>query len=189
MPNTQRPAPSARDYVAYAGRSEPEKGFNVLVEAITKANVPLKVAGNSSAFYPDEKDIPKHVEFTGHLTHREIGEFYTQARMLVVPSLWHETFGLVVAEALSCGTPVIVTDMGALPEVAGPGGLVVPAGSSMALQEAISRLWNDVGQCRRMADAGREHVKQYSDEAYVKNLLHAYEKVLGVRHSAFGVGE
>ena len=83
-----------------------------------------------------------------------------------------------MAEALSCNTPVVVSDLGALAEVAGPGGLVVPAGDVTALKEAIVRLWNDEGLCRSMGEAGMEHVKQYSDEAYVSHLLTAYNKVL-----------
>ena len=98
------------------------------------------------------------------------------------PSLWHETFGLVVAEALSCGTPVIVSDLGALAEVAGPGGLAVPAGDVQALRSAIVRLWNDEPLRRSMAEAGREHVKRYSEEAYVSHLLDAYGRALGIRH-------
>lgn len=165
-------------YVAYAGRFEPEKGFDVLLMALADGNIPLKVAGDASNYLACGWKIPDYVEFTGHLSHNEIGRFYRQARMLVVPSLWHETFGLVVAEALSCGTPAIVSDLGALAEVAGPGGLVVPAGNAVALREAISGLWNDEARCGQMGEAGREHVKQYSDAAYVSHLLEAYEKVL-----------
>lgn len=166
-------------YVAYAGRFEPEKGFDLLMEGLKDAGIPLKVAGNADAYMVSDRELPEYVEFSGHLSHEEIGRFYHEARMVIVPSICHETFGLVVAEALSCGTPVVVSDLGALAEVAGPGGLVVPAGDFVALREAILRLWNDEGLCRNMAEAGREHVKQYSDEAYVSHLLEAYNRVLG----------
>lgn len=171
-------ADGLRPYIAYVGRFEPEKGFDILVEALVGIGIPLKVAGNASAYFDSRPSILDHVEFTGHLSHDEIGEFYREARMVIIPSICHETFGLVVAEALSCGTPVVVSDLGALAEVAGPGGLVVPAGDVVALSEAIFRLWNDEALCRQMAEAGREHVKQYSDETYLQNLINAYEKVL-----------
>jgi glycosyltransferase involved in cell wall biosynthesis len=172
----------AGGYVAYAGRFEPEKGFALLLEAMAGTGLSLKVAGDASA-YPVSARIPDFVEFAGHLDRSGMGTFYRQARLLVVPSLWDETFGLVVAEALSCGTPVIVSDLGALAEVAGSGGLVVPAGDIVALREAVFRLWNDAALCRQMAQSGREYVKQYSDEAYLSHLLEAYGKVLKVEGS------
>lgn len=180
-PNAQSLAPSdgLRPYAAYAGRFEPEKGFDWLLEALADTDIPLKVAGDASGYLSSGRAIPGQVEFSGHLDREGMGEFYRHARLLVVPSLWDETFGLVVAEALSCGTPVIVSDLGALAEVAGPGGLVVSAGDTAALRAAISNLWNDEELCRRLALAGREHVKQYSDEAYLGHVLGAYARVSG----------
>ena len=165
-------------YVAYAGRFEPEKGFDWLVEALAGTGILLKVAGDASGYLSFGRAVPGNVEFLGHLTREGIGQFYRNARLLVVPSLWDETFGLVVAEALSCGTPAVVTDLGALAEVAGPGGLVVPAGETAALRAAVCKLWNDKELCRSMAQAGQEYVKQFSDEAYLGNILSAYRNVL-----------
>ncbi len=181
-PNAQSLAPSdgLRPYAAYAGRFEPEKGFDLLVEALAGTGIQLKVAGDASAYLASGKSVPDFIEFSGHLDREGMGSFLSDARLVVQPSLCHETFGLVVAEALSCGTPVVVTDLGALAEVAGPGGLVVPAGDVIALREAVSRLWNDEVLCRQMAQAGREHVQRYSDEAYVSHLLKAYERGLKV---------
>jgi glycosyltransferase involved in cell wall biosynthesis len=178
--NQQLTTVDLRSYAAYAGRFEPEKGFDLLVQTLDGTGIPLQVAGDASAYLASGRQVPAFVSFSGHLDRGGMGDFYRQARLLVVPSLWDETFGLVVAEALSCGTPVVVTNLGALAEVAGPGGLVVPAGDVAALREAVSRLWNDAALCRNMALAGREHVKQYSDEAYVSHLLRAYERVLKV---------
>ncbi len=163
------------EYVAYAGRFEPEKGFNTLVQAIQEADVPLKVAGNASAYLKKCGTSSASIEFVGHLNREELASFYHRARMVVVPSLWHETFGLVVAEALGCMTPVVVSDMGALPEVAGPGGIVVPAGDVHALREAMVSLWNDPVRCRKLGEAGWEHVRRYNEAAYVERVVEGYQ--------------
>lgn len=167
------------EYIAYAGRFEPEKGFDLLLEALAGSGLPLRAAGDASQYLATGKQIPDDVEFSGFLDRGSIGTFYQNARVVVVPSLWHETFGLVVAEALLCGTPVVVSDLGALAEVAGPGGLSVPAGDAGALRQALNRLFGDVDLCRQMAAAGREHVRKYSPRNYLASLLAVYGKVLG----------
>ncbi|MBM4152891.1 MAG: glycosyltransferase family 4 protein [Kiritimatiellaceae bacterium] len=158
--NKADPTTDNGSYVAYAGRFEPEKGFDVLLNFLQGLNLPLKVAGDASAYLTVKGTLPDFVTFSGHLDRQQMTDFYRQARLLVVPSVWHETFGLVVAEALACGTPVIVTDLGALAEVAGPGGRVVPAGDTHALREAVSHLWQDKALCRQLASAGQAHVRQ-----------------------------
>ena len=79
------------------------------------------------------------VQFKSGLTRRELAEEFCRATIAVTPSLY-EGFGLPAAEAMSCGTPVIVTDGGALPEVAGDAGIVVPRGDADALAASIARL-------------------------------------------------
>jgi glycosyltransferase involved in cell wall biosynthesis len=160
------------DYIGYAGRMEPEKGFTVLTAALKHTGLALRVAGSSSGPY-----AMQGVTFLGNLDRQGMRDFYRQARFVVVPSLCHETFGLVVVEALACGTPVIVSDMGALPEVSGPGGIVVPAGDVTALRAALLDLWNNGDRCMALAQAGRYHVQQYNESAYVAALESAYAEI------------
>jgi glycosyltransferase involved in cell wall biosynthesis len=160
-------------YIGYAGRMQPEKGFDVLLQALKGTGLPLRVAGE-----PPRHPLSPDVSFTGHLDRKGMSDFYRQARLLVVPSLWHETFGLVVAESLACETPVIVSDLGALSEVAGPGGVVVPAGDVRAWRDAVISLWNDPERCQQLGQAGHEHVKRYSDERYTENVLTGYRRAI-----------
>jgi glycosyltransferase involved in cell wall biosynthesis len=166
------------DYIAYVGRLGIEKGFEVLVDALLESGLTLKVAGSEKELKLLDRALPEFVECVGFLDHDSIGDFYRNARILVVPSLWHETFGLVVAEALSCGTPVIVSDYGALSEVAGRGGIVVPAGDTNALRQAILSLWENKPLCKKMALDGMNHVKLFSDQHYLRKLQLAYGEVL-----------
>ena len=84
------------------------------------------MAGDFSDYLVDHQQVPENIFFLGRLDRNQMAEFYRKTRMIVVPSTWHETFGLVVAESLACKTLVIVANMGALPEVAGPGGIILP---------------------------------------------------------------
>ncbi len=78
-----------------------------------------------------------------------------------------ESFGRTVAEALCCGTPVVVFDTGALPETAGPGGVVVPDDDIDGLADAITALAADSGRRSIMALAGQEHVRERYDARLV----------------------
>ena len=86
-----------------------------------------------------ELGLENRVQFKSDLTREELAEEFREATIAVTPSLY-EGFGLPAAEAMSCGTPVIVTDGGALPEVAGDAGVVVPRDNPEALAKAIRDL-------------------------------------------------
>jgi glycosyltransferase involved in cell wall biosynthesis len=121
------------------------------------------------------------VQFTGRLTHEELAQYYSAAQIAVVPSLY-EGFGLPAAEAMACGTPVIATTGGALPEVVGDAGILVPPGSADALAAAIKQLLNDKQAQERMSEAGRKRVKEKFDwEQAARKTLEVYQEVLTTR--------
>jgi glycosyltransferase involved in cell wall biosynthesis len=121
------------------------------------------------------------VHFTGRLTHEELAQYYSAAQIAVVPSLY-EGFGLPAAEAMACGTPVIATTGGALPEVVGDAGILVPPGSADALAAAIKQLLNDKQAQERMSEAGRKRVKEKFDwEQAARKTLEVYQEVLTTR--------
>jgi len=105
------------------------------------------------------------VQFTGRLTQDELVKRYSRAKIAVVPSLY-EGFGLPAAEAMACGTPVIATTGGALPEVVGDAGVLVPPRSADALADAIKRLLND---------------KRFNWRQAARKTLGVYEEVLTKR--------
>jgi len=83
-----------------------------------------------------------HVTFTGYVPDDHVVALYTAAQCLILPSLI-EGFGLPVLESFACGTPVICSDQGSLPEVAGKGAILVPAQDSEAMAEAMNSLLSD----------------------------------------------
>jgi glycosyltransferase involved in cell wall biosynthesis len=121
------------------------------------------------------------VRFTGRLTREELAQHYAAARIAVVPSLY-EGFGLPAAEAMACGTPVIATTGGALPEVVGDAGMLVPPADADALAAAIKQLLNDQRAQQRMSEAGKKRVKQqFNWEQAAGRTLDVYREVLATR--------
>ena len=105
-------------------------------------------------------------------------EFYAVTKLVLMPSLWNESFGLVAAEAMINGIPVLASNRGALPETVGDGGFlfdipacytpetrVVPlAGEVEPWAEMISRLWDDAGLYRQASETARRHAERWKPE-------------------------
>src|SRR5690606_34667598 len=94
-------------------------------------------------------------------------KFYGRIDALALPSRsqrdWKEQFGRVLAEAMACGLPCVGSDSGAIPEVMGPGGLVVPEGDALALARALKRLAGSAALRRRLGAAGRARARRSFD--------------------------
>jgi glycosyltransferase involved in cell wall biosynthesis len=111
----------------------------------------------------------------GYVEDGELPRYYAMADLFVFPSLL-EGFGLPIAEALACGTPVVTTEAGSSPEVAGPGGLVVPPRASLELAAAITTLRDDAGLRRTLALQGERWVRERFDRGrMVRETLAAYQ--------------
>jgi glycosyltransferase involved in cell wall biosynthesis len=93
----------------FVGRLEPDKGADLLAEAARRAGVPLRVVGRGPLATPLAAKYPE-VEQLGWKSRTEIADLITDARCLVMPSRWRETFGLAAMEALTSGVPVIVSE-------------------------------------------------------------------------------
>ncbi len=131
--------------ITTASADTPLKGLHVLVEAYHQAlqqddDLELVVIGKLRRGLAKQTihrlGLAGRVEFKSDLTREELADEFNRAHIAITPSLY-EGFGLPAAEAMSCGTPVIVTDGGALPEVAGHAGIVVPKGDPQPLARAI----------------------------------------------------
>ncbi len=156
---------AATPVIAYAGRLTEEKGLEVLVRAVAAggpalASTRLLIVGDGPHRAAIESlvmtcGLTERTTFTGYLGRAESQTALEQAWVQVVPSLWPEPFGLVAAEAMMRGTAVIVSDSGALPEVVGTGGIVVPAANVAALAAALVEVVADRGRAESLGKAGR----------------------------------
>jgi glycosyltransferase involved in cell wall biosynthesis len=90
---------------------------------------------------------------------QEMVQFYAEAAIAVVPSVY-EGFGLPAGEAMACGVPVVSTDGGALPEVVGDAGVIVPAKNVDALVEAISSLLQDPQRRGQLGARGKRRIEE-----------------------------
>ena len=137
-----------RTVLGFLGRPSISKGVDVLARALEELEerapqvFTLLIAGVPNFVSSREQEaVQRALDPVRHLV-QEIGwvepaDFLAQIDVLLVPSTWPETFGLVVVEAMSAGVPVVVSDSGALGEIAADAGYVFPAGDSMGLAKAI----------------------------------------------------
>lgn len=175
--------PSDGEYIAYAGRISPEKGIDTLLAATRKTGIPVRLAGDGPIKHELVKRSPKNAAFVGLLDRGRLDEFYRKARFLVVPSIWFETFGLVVAEAMGHCLPVIASRIGGLPELVDDGvtGLLFEPGNSKDLANKMKLLWENPDLCRQMGMAGREKaIREYSEDVYYKRLIAVYRKAIEI---------
>jgi len=144
----------------------PLKGLKYLLEAVAvlklKRKIELTIVGKPmkngyTQGLIDSLGIADCVTHLGQITTDELVRNYSMATMVVVPSVY-EGFGLPAAEAMCCSTPVVSTTAGALPEIVGDAGILVPPADTSALVEAISGLLDNREKRDRMAEMGYRRV-------------------------------
>lgn len=122
--------------------------------------------------------VTKAIDFHSDLSAMEIAQLYAQASIAVVPSEY-EGFGLPAGEAMACGLPLVSTTGGALPEVVGDAGLLVPPGDPSALVKNIDTLLRDPQRRERLGELGRKRIEQTFDWLKVAaQMTEFYEEVI-----------
>src|SRR3990170_59782 len=140
------------EYIAYAGRISAEKGIGVLLQAASITGLPLRIAGDSSSAKGLISSAPPNVKFVGFLSKEKLSEFYNSASFLVLPSICHETCGLVLLEAMQASLAIIASRIGGITEIVDDGvtGLFFEPGNANDLASKMKQLCNDPELCRRM---------------------------------------
>ena len=172
--------PGPGKYLAFLGRTSPEKGLDQAIEIARRAAVPLKIAAKidrADQVYFDTVIKPllngPGVEFLGEIGHSEKNEFLGGALALLAPVQWSEPFGLVMIEAMACGTPVIAYPRGSVPEVVEDGlsGFIVrsaqQAAEAVKVLPALSRK-----RCRNYFE------RRFSAERMCADYLAVYDRLL-----------
>jgi glycosyltransferase involved in cell wall biosynthesis len=166
----------------------PLKGLRYLLHAVADLTpkwpkLHLVVVGQPKRNSPIFKliadlGISQYVRFTGAISHREFVYQYARAWVAVVPSLY-EGFGLPAGEAMACGVPVISTTGGALPEVVGSAGILVPPANHHALVKAIASVCADHHLAQRLGRSGYERVMaHFTWRAAARKSIAVYRQVI-----------
>lgn len=177
-----QPRPSADPYLAFLGRISPEKRPDRAIQIATRAGLPLRIAAKIDAAdqeYWDQKIEPlvrgnPLVEFVGEIGDADKGAFLGGAQALLFPIDWPEPFGLVMIEAMACGTPVIAFPHGSAPEVIEPrinGFLVDTVEEAVAAVHAAPRL--DRARIRALFE------RRFSVERMASEYVRAYRTLIG----------
>jgi glycosyltransferase involved in cell wall biosynthesis len=177
LPQPKPPAPSAefegkRPFFLFVGRLEKIKGAQALIEAFREYDkADLYIAGTGN-FEPILRELAAglgHVHFLGMLNHERLWQLYQRAVATVVPSLCYESFGIITLESWSMRTPVIVHDLGALPEVVrdGRGGLTYK--SLDELRHALETLQYQPDYRQQLGEQGyQSYIERYAEEPHLK---------------------
>jgi glycosyltransferase involved in cell wall biosynthesis len=179
------------DYLAFLGRISPEKGLDRAIEIAIRSGMKLKIAAKI-----DRADLGFHektikplldhplVEFIGEIGHREKGEFLGNAAALLFPINWPEPFGLVMIEALACGTPVIAHPCGSVPEIISDGvcGYLV-----RDVEEGVDAVYRldeiDRRECRRHFELN------FTNERMANDYVKIYEQLVAPQPASISLDE
>jgi glycosyltransferase involved in cell wall biosynthesis len=187
-----------RNSVLYVGRLLPHKGINYLIEAMDR-HTELRIIGRSwepqlsqtrgREFLDLLKRLAegKRVRFITDADDAQLVEEYSSALVTVLPSVYTDVYGehrgapellgLTLLESMACGTPVIATNVGAMPEIVEDGatGFVVPPNDSQSLAEKIQWLAANPNAAREMGERGRTRVLEaFTWEAVARRCLDCY---------------
>lgn len=177
--------------IGYAGRLVEEKGLDVVIRAMARvpAATHLKLAGDGPLRGELQRlagihNIGGSFEVVGSLPSMQMPEFYRGLDVLVLPSLtrpnWKEQFGRVLIEAMACGVPVIGSNSGAIPEVIGDAGLIVPEGDVEAMKVALTSLAQHPRLRTQLGEAGRARVmERYTQKQIAAATVGVYREVMG----------
>ena len=181
-----------RPYFAFLGGIEPRKNLPRLVHAFSRLSddVALVIAGGAVPWSPEgpvelrgamsslAPDARRRVILTGYVAHRDRAALLKGAVALAYPSLY-EGFGLPVAEALACGTPVLTSNVSSLPEVAGEAALLVDPEDVDALTDGLRRLLEDEDLRHRLAAAGPPRAAELTWEETARKTAGALRRAAG----------
>ncbi|MGS0893415.1 glycosyltransferase family 4 protein [Burkholderia stagnalis] len=179
--NLLTPIPNVKPgYLAFLGRISPEKRVDTAIRIAEQAGLPIKIAAKldkADRAYYEEKIKPlfalPHVEYIGEISEAEKTEFLGNAHALLFPIDWPEPFGLVMIEAMACGTPVIAFKRGSVPEVIDNGV------SGFVVEDELSA----VAAVKRLDTLPREQVRaafesRFSSKVMAQNYVKGYEELL-----------
>ena len=178
-------------YLAFLGRVSPEKGLDRAIQIAIASNKQLKIAAkvdraDRKYFENEIAPLLDHplIDFIGEIGHAEKNEFLGGAEALLFPINWPEPFGLVMIEAMACGTPVIAYPFGSVPEI-------IPDGTAGFLVHNIEQAVEAVKGIRDIdrSDCRRHFEMNFTDERMAHDYLKIYKNLVDPESMPIAVEE
>jgi glycosyltransferase involved in cell wall biosynthesis len=167
-------------FLLFVGDVRGDKGIDILIDAYANLDhaPPLVVIGK---IWPESPPLPPEVRLLRYWPNAAVRAAMARCLTLVAPSVLPEPFGLVVAEALTAGRPVVASRIGGIPEIVRDGveGLLVPPADPGALARALERIVGDAALRERLAANARRRARDFSTEAIVPRFEAAYARIAG----------
>jgi len=170
--------------VLFVGRLDDGKGVPDLIEAVEGVDVQLRIVGggnrrNEFESLAQKRLDPNSYEFVGEVPHDEIHTEYQSADLFCLPS-YHESFGIVVVEALASGLPVVTTRIDAIEEYVddGENALLFDPGDVEALERAICQIRESDSLRQQLSIAGRETALRYSWKRQTEKMTNIYRQLV-----------
>lgn len=172
------------EYILFVGLLEPRKNIPILLHAFRELvdrgiQKRLAIVGKRGWMYDNifstvqSLDLRDFVVFTNYVPEEELPYLYNGACLFVYPS-FYEGFGLPVLEAMSCGTPVVTSNISSMPEIVGDAGLLVDPYNVRQLANAILRIVDDDDYRRSMQERGLQRAAQFSWEKTARKTINVY---------------
>ena len=172
------------DYFVFVGRLSEEKGIRLLLSAFKKSNYRLKILGDGPLAYEviEACSHAKNIEWLGHLKKHDVIQTIKKSTALIFPSIWFETFGLVLVESLALGTPLIAANIGSASEIVKDAinGLHFEAGNSDSLLEKL-QYWHQLSNSEKETyslNARHSYISLYTPEQNLKQLTDIYQSLI-----------
>jgi glycosyltransferase involved in cell wall biosynthesis len=173
----------AEPFLLFVGDVRPAKGIQVLLDAYPGLVTPPPLVLIGKVWADSPREFPPGVLLLRDWPNAAVRAAMRRALALVAPSLWREPFGIVVAEAMAAGRPVVASAIGGIPEIVRDGveGLLVPPGDIGSLAAALERIVSDDGLREALAAGARRRSEQYLPDAVVPRVEAAYERAMSGR--------
>jgi glycosyltransferase involved in cell wall biosynthesis len=175
-------------YLLFVGLFSPRKNIAGLLKAFAilkkKYAIPHKLlmVGEKGWKYKsdlalvDSLGIAEEVIFTGYVKNEELPAIYTMASAFVFPSLY-EGFGLPLLESMACGTPVVTSNISAMPEVVGDAGILVEPNEPLGIAEAVYRLISDKQLAKELTSLGFQRVHCFTWEKAAREMITLFQEI------------
>jgi glycosyltransferase involved in cell wall biosynthesis len=176
-----------QDYLAFLGRIAPIKGTHIAIDVAKRAGIPLRIAGEIQPVYQEyfNTQIKPHIDgkfiqFAGEVDVKAKNELLSKARALLFPIQWNEPFGLVMIEAMACGTPVLAFPGGSVSEIVRDG---VSGWICKSADEMVDKA-RSIGVAPSVV---REYLEQnFSLDAMADRYLELYQEIVAEAEPASG---